>query len=67
MLYSRVLTAPPMVDDYLALFQRLLDQAEGKPVALIFHGAYFGAAVEVGRWIDQNPKMRLMAVPADAF
>ncbi|MGM0927700.1 MAG: helix-turn-helix domain-containing protein [Pseudomonadota bacterium] len=66
-LYSRVLTAPPMVDDYLALFQRLLDQAEGKPVALVFHGAYFRAAAEVGRWIDQNPKMRLMAVPADAI
>ncbi|MGM0915786.1 MAG: helix-turn-helix domain-containing protein [Pseudomonadota bacterium] len=66
-LYSRVLRAPPMVDDYLALFQRLLDQAEGKPVALVFHGAYFRASSEIGRWIDQNPKMRLMAVPADAI
>jgi len=66
-LHSRVLTAPPVVDDYLALFQRLLDQADGKPVALVFHGAYFRAVPEVGQWIDQNPKMRLMAVPAGAL
>ena len=66
-LFSRVLTAPPMADDYLALFQRLLDQAGDKPVALVFHGAYFRAAPEIGRWIDQNSTMRLMAVPAGAL
>lgn len=66
-LYTQVLPAPPMVEDYLRLFQRLLDQADGKPVALVFHGAYFRAAAEVGRWIDQNSKMRLIAVPAGAL
>lgn len=62
-LYSRVLTAPPMVDDYLVLFQRLLDQADGKPVALVFHGAWFDPVPEVGRWLEQHPTMYLMTVP----
>ncbi len=63
-LYSRVLTAPPMVDDYLALFQRLLDQAEGKPVALVFHGAWFQAVPKIGRWLEWNPSFRLLPWPA---
>lgn len=63
-LHSRVLTAPPVVDDYLALFQRLLDQAGGKPVALVFQGAYFRAVPAIHRWLDAHPRMRLVMVPA---
>ncbi|PRY66019.1 transposase [Halomonas ventosae] len=65
-LYTRVLTAPPQADDYLALFERLLDQAEG-PVALLFHGAWFQASPEIRRWLEQNPQMHLVTVPADAL
>lgn len=65
-LYSRVLTAPPMVGDYLALFQRLLDQAEGKPVALVFHGAWFEPAPEVGRWLQEHPFFRLLPWPVSS-
>ena len=65
-LYSLVLTAPPMVDDYLALFQRLLDQADGKPVALVFHGAYFRAAPEIGRWLQEHPNLRLLPWPVSS-
>lgn len=65
-LYSRVLTAPPVVDDYLALFQRLLDQAEGKPVALVFHGAWFDPVPEVGRWLQEHPFFRLLPWPVSS-
>lgn len=65
-LYTRVLTTPPMVADYLALFQRLLDQADGKPVALIFHGAYFRAVPAIDDWLSKHPEVRLMVVPPDA-
>lgn len=67
LLYTQVLPAPPMVEDYLRLFQRLLDQADGKPVALVFHGAYFRAVPAIHRWLVENPPMQLMAVPADAI
>ncbi|HSH47802.1 MAG TPA: helix-turn-helix domain-containing protein [Halomonas sp.] len=62
-LYSQALTAAPRVNDYLTLFQRLLDQAAGKPVALIFHGAWFEPVPEIGRWLEQHPAMRLMVAP----
>ena len=65
-LHTRVLTAPPQADDYLALFERLLAQAEG-PVALLFHGAWFQAAPEIGGWLEQHPRMQLVMVPADAL
>lgn len=65
-LFSRVLTAPPMVDDYLTLFQRLLDQAEGKPVALVFHGAWFDPVPEVGRWLQEHPFFRLLPWPVSS-
>ncbi|SDO62802.1 hypothetical protein SAMN04487957_1095 [Halomonas shengliensis] len=66
-LYTQVLNAPPRAASYLALFERLLEQANGKPVVLVFHGADFRAAPEIGRWLNQNPKMRLVAVPVGAF
>lgn len=62
-LYTRCLPAPPRVDDYLALFQRLLDPASGAPVALVFHGAYFQAAPDIGRWLDEHPTFRLLPWP----
>ncbi|WP_300273102.1 helix-turn-helix domain-containing protein [Halomonas sp.] len=65
-LYTRVLTTPPMVDDYLALFQRLLDQAEGKPVTLVFHGAWFDPVPEVGRWLQEHPFFRLLPWPVSS-
>nr|WP_298249144.1 helix-turn-helix domain-containing protein [uncultured Halomonas sp.] len=64
-LYSRCLAAPPKADDYLAMFERLLDQAAGKPVALIFHGACFDPVPEVGRWLARNPALELVVVPPD--
>jgi len=63
-LYTRCLPEPPKADDYLALFQRL---AERGPVALIFHGAYFDASPEIGRWLEQNPNMHLVMVPPNAL
>ncbi|MFC2993576.1 hypothetical protein [Halomonas tibetensis] len=62
-LYTRCLTSPPRVEDYLALCQRLLDHSPGKPVALVFHGAYFPAAPEIGRWLEQHPALRLLPHP----
>ncbi|MDR9439417.1 MAG: helix-turn-helix domain-containing protein [Halomonas sp.] len=63
-LYLRCLGEPPRADDYLALFQRLLDQANGRPVALLFHGAYFRAVPAIHRWLEKHPNMRLVMVPA---
>jgi transposase len=63
-LYTRVLTTPPPADDYLALFERLLAQADGKPVALVFHGAWFQAAPEIGEWLERHPSFRLLHWPA---
>ncbi|WFM69978.1 helix-turn-helix domain-containing protein [Halomonas sp. CKK8] len=63
-LYTRCLPAPPKAEDYLAIFDRLA--AEG-PVALLFHGAFFQASPEIQRWLEQNPQMHLMTVPADVL
>lgn len=63
-LYTRVLTAPPLAGDYLALFERLLAQAGGRPVALVFHGAWFQAAPEIGEWLERHPSFRLLPWPA---
>lgn len=62
-LYTRVLATPPRADDYLALFERLLEQADGKPLALVFHGAYFRAVPAIHRWLETHPAMRLVVVP----
>lgn len=66
-LYSRCFAAPPLAEEYLALFERLLDQADGKPVALVFRGACFRAVPAIHRWLEKNPNMRLVVVPPDAF
>jgi transposase len=63
-LYTRCLPAPPQAEDYLALFQRLLRQNPGTPVALIFHGAYFAATPEIGRWLNEHPEFHLINRPA---
>jgi len=63
-LYTRVLTAPPRAGDYLALFERLLAQAGGKPVALVFHGAWFQVVPEIGEWLKRHPSFRLLPWPA---
>ena len=64
-LYSQLLTAPPRVDDYLVLFQRLLARAAGKPIALVFHGAYFRAAPEIQDWLNAHPALHLMPIPTE--
>ena len=64
LLHTRVLTASPLAGDYLALFERLLAQAGGKPVALVFHGAWFQAAPEIGEWLERHPLFRLLPWPA---
>ncbi|CAM3377569.1 helix-turn-helix domain-containing protein [Halomonas lysinitropha] len=62
-LFTRVLAAPPLADDYLALFERLLATTQ-VPVALIFRGADLQAAPAVGDWLSQHPEMRLVMMPA---
>lgn len=64
-LWMRCFNAPPRVADYIALFERLLAQAPGKPVLLVFHGAYFDAAPEIGQWLEANPDMQLVPVPTN--
>ncbi|NWN83800.1 MAG: helix-turn-helix domain-containing protein [Halomonas sp.] len=66
-LYSRCLGAPPRADDYLAMFERLLDQAAGKPVALIFRGAWFDPVPKIREWLEQHPNIHLIVVPPNAF
>lgn len=61
-LYMRCFTAPPVADDYLAVFDRLLARAQA-PVALVFHGAYFAAAPEIERWMAEHPALRLLPYP----
>ncbi|WP_445004384.1 helix-turn-helix domain-containing protein [Halomonas mongoliensis] len=63
-LYTRVLAAPPLADDYLQLFERLLDQAAGKPAVLVFHGAWFAPVPEINHWLEANPAFRLLPWPA---
>lgn len=74
-LHMLCLAAPPVADDYIALFERLLNQAQKElhgqahgqaqtPVALVFHGAYFQASPEVGRWLAKHPEMYLITAPA---
>ncbi|MGM1054038.1 MAG: helix-turn-helix domain-containing protein [Pseudomonadota bacterium] len=62
-LHTRCLSAPPAVEDYLVLFQRLLERAPGAPVALVFHGAWFQAAPEIERWLERHPLFRLLPYP----
>lgn len=61
-LFTRCLLAPPMADDYLALFERLLAGAQG-PVALLFHGAFFQASPEIRAWLAEHPELHLINVP----
>lgn len=65
-LHMRCFSVPPLASDYIDLFSRLLDEANGKPVALVFHGAYFQASAEVGDWLAAQPLMRLMPFPYSA-
>lgn len=61
-LFSRCLPAPPMAEPYLALFERLLGQAES-PVALLFRGAFFQASPEIQTWLADHPEFHLINVP----
>lgn len=61
-LFTRCLLAPPMADDYLALFERLLANAKG-PAALLFHGAFFQASPEIQTWLAEHPELHLINVP----
>ncbi|MBF7052349.1 helix-turn-helix domain-containing protein [Halomonas sp. KAO] len=65
-LYSRCLAVPPRAEDYLVLFNRLLDQADGKPVVLIFRGAWFDRVQEIGGWLQEHPDFRLLPWPASS-
>lgn len=64
-LWMRCFNAPPRAADYMVLFERLLAQAPGKSVALVFHGAHFDAAPDIGQWLDAHPALRLVPVPAN--
>ena len=57
LLYTRCLPAPPLADDYLALFERLIAFG-GEPLALVFHGACFQACRAVEEWLEQHPEFR---------
>ncbi|GHE20538.1 helix-turn-helix domain-containing protein [Halomonas urumqiensis] len=62
-LHLRTFESPPKANDYIAMFERLLDKAHG-PVAVVFHGAAFDKSPEIGEWLERHPSMRLIAVPA---
>lgn len=71
-LHMRCFSAPPLASDYIALFSRLLDEAEMQkgrqvPVALVFHGAYFQASAETGDWLAAQPLMRLISFPYPGY
>lgn len=68
-LHMRCLSAPPVASDYITLFERLLAEARADgqpetPVALVFHGAFFQASPDIGRWLVDHPAMRLMPFPS---
>ncbi|MEQ6917354.1 hypothetical protein [Halomonas aquatica] len=65
-LFTRCLPTPPGGEAYLELFRRLLAQAGGsRPVALVFHGAYFRASPEIQAWLMRYPEFHLINVPPD--
>ena len=59
-LYTRCLSAPPVAEGYLAMFERLA--AEG-PIALLFRGAFFQASPEIQAWLKHHPEFHLINVP----
>ncbi|QOR37439.1 helix-turn-helix domain-containing protein [Billgrantia diversa] len=65
-LFMHCLAAPPQAEHYLALFERLLQQADG-PIALVFHGAWFQASPEIRAWLEEHPDFHLINVPPDAL
>lgn len=68
-LHMLCLPTPPVANDYIKLFERLLAEASAAgqfdaPVALVFHGAFFQASPEIERWLVDHPTMRLMPYPS---
>ncbi|MFC3293675.1 helix-turn-helix domain-containing protein [Modicisalibacter luteus] len=63
-LLTRCLPASPRADDYLMLFQRMLSQKHGAPIALVFHGAFFEASPEIRQWLVEHPAFHLINVPS---
>ncbi|WP_156055380.1 hypothetical protein [Ectothiorhodospira magna] len=47
----------------MGIIERLVDQASGKPVALVFHGACFQFSSGVHRWLDAHPDFHLLNRP----
>ncbi|WP_027967624.1 helix-turn-helix domain-containing protein [Halomonas halocynthiae] len=68
-LHMLCLPTPPVANDYITLFERLVAEARaaGQPealVALVFHGAFFQASPEIMQWLVEHPAMRLMPFPS---
>jgi hypothetical protein len=61
-LWMRCFRHPPLAEDYLAALQALSGK---RPVALVFHGAWFSASPEVTAWLAQQMNFWLVPVPAD--
>lgn len=61
-LYTRCFTSPPVADDYLALFERLLAKPQ-RSALLIFHGAWFQASPSIQAWLVEAPEFHLLNVP----
>lgn len=59
-LYTRCLSAPPVAEDYLAMFDRL---AAAGPTALLFRGACLEASPEIQAWLAEHPEFHLINVP----
>lgn len=61
-LFTRCLPAPPMAEEYLALFERFLSSAQG-PITLLFRGAFLQASPEIQTWLADHPEFHLINVP----
>lgn len=62
-LFMRCFSAPPLAEDYITVFERLLAHAEG-PVSLVFHGAWFQASPDIQAWLSRHTDFHLVNVPA---
>lgn len=61
-LWMRCFKRPPVAEAYLTMLKALASKG---PSALVFHGAVFSAAPELGAWLGEQQDLSLVTVPAD--